>query len=99
MKRTETGHEQSQEASTSQWARLIRVRRERTEASLKKTSVSGPVGGRKCGQLGGHNFFFSFLFGKKYCSFQRGKKFPVPSRSFFTHLAAGPETEVFFSLA
>ena len=31
------------------------------QARLKKTSASGPAGGRNCGQSGGHNPFLHFL--------------------------------------
>ena len=71
------------------------------EARIKKTSVSGPAGGRNCGQSGGGNFFFylfsfglvrklSFFEEKKFGGKNGKEKFPV-----LTHLAAGPETEVY----
>ena len=43
------------------------------KARLKRTSVSGPAGGRNCDQSGGRyiDFFVPFLFGLvgKYCHF------------------------------
>ena len=76
--------------------------------SIKK-SVSCPAGGRNCCQLGGRNYFFSIFlsfFGRKILSIF-GEKNPffckkekkVPSRPFFRHPAAPPETEFFFRLA
>ena len=50
---------------------------------LKKKCFLGDWVGKYC------NFFFFFCKNEK----------KVPSRPFLTHPAAGPETEVFFSLA
>ena len=71
----------------------------------KKKSVSCPADGLNYGQSGGRNsFFFPFFFPLvgKHCPFlgiffffAKMKK-KVPSRPFFRHLAASPETDFFF---
>ena len=77
------------------------------EASLKKNCVFGVSVGQYCGQSGGHFFFFVvvdiFLFLVRIffflnVFFAKIKK-KVPSRRYFTHPGATPETEFFFSLA
>ena len=80
------------------------------KARLKRTSVSGPAGGRNCDQSGDRyiDFFVPFFFGLvgKYCHFsfsffwcKNGREKENPSRPFLTHPATVPETEVSFSLA
>ena len=81
-----------------------------SQAVNNKKSVSCPAGGRNYGQSGGRNLFiFSIfvvvdrktlsIFGKRifFCKYVTTKK--VPSRPFFRHPAASPETTFYFRVA